>query len=75
MRDTVKVEMLAYGKAGVCVLCGLNQALTRKVIYYNQWSYLVCLTCGRGIARHVRWLAEARRRHLQIRTMRPSLGE
>lgn len=75
MRDVVQVAMLERPKAGVCPICGMSQVLTRRVIYYRAFSYLVCQVCGRGMERHIRWLAEARRRHLQNRSTSANAGE
>jgi transposase-like protein len=75
VRDVVQVEMAERSRAGSCPLCGLDEVLSRKVIYYRTFRYDVCQTCGRGLARHVRWLAEARRRYLQNRILRAVDGE
>lgn len=75
MRDIVQVAMLHRPVAGNCPLCGLTQVLTRRVIYYREFAYSVCQTCGRAMERHVRWLADARRRYLQNRSERAEAGE
>jgi len=75
VQNTTQVEVLDPGKAGRCVLCGLDVALVKKVVYYRRWSYPVCRTCAQVVQRHVRWLAEARRRHLQNRARVAQDGE
>lgn len=75
MRDIVQVVALQRPVAGVCPVCGMSQVLTRRVIYYREFAYSVCQVCGRGLDRHVRWLAEARRRYLQNRIVRAQDGE
>lgn len=75
MRDVVQVVKLERAKPGQCPLCGLDGVLTDQVIYYREWTYLVCRVCGRGVGRHVRWLAEARLRWLRNRTTAANDGE
>jgi hypothetical protein len=75
MRDVVQVVKLDRAVAGHCVLCGLDGVLTDRVIYYRQFTYSVCRVCGRGLQRHVNWLAVARVRYLKNRLQGHQDGE
>jgi transcription elongation factor Elf1 len=75
MRDIVTFAQLDRPVAGICPVCGMSQVLSRRVVYYRRFAYSVCQVCGRGLERHIRWLAEARRRYLQNRILRAQEGE